>query len=113
MQMLEFSKARAAAIESRVNGMFKMVRFKMFDTLVNGTEVETCVATVDGVPYDDGLNNAKCINAGIDIINAICAHIGVRAPIFIDNAESVNEIIPTDSQLVRLVVSNDKQLTIS
>lgn len=113
MQMLEFSKARAAAIESRVNGMFKMVRFKMFDTLVNGSEVETCVATVDGVPYDDGLNNAKCINAGIDIINAICAHIGVRAPIFIDNAESVNEIIPTDSQLVRLVVSNDKQLTIS
>lgn len=113
MQMLEFSKARAAAIESRVNGMFKMVRFKMFDTLVNGSEVETCVATVDGVPYDDGLNNAKCINAGIDIINAICNHIGVRAPIFIDNAESVNEIIPTDSQLVRLVVSNDKQLTIS
>lgn len=113
MQMLEFSKARAAAIESRVNGMFKMVRFKMFDTLVNGNEVETCVATVDGVPYDDGLNNAKCINAGIDIINAICAHIGVRAPIFIDNAESVNEIIPTESQLVRLVVSNDKQLTIS
>jgi DNA repair exonuclease SbcCD ATPase subunit len=113
MQMLEFSKARAAAIESRVNGMFKMVRFKMFDTLVNGTELETCVATVDGVPYDDGLNNAKCINAGIDIINAICAHIGVRAPIFIDNAESVNEIIPTESQLVRLVVSNDKQLTIS
>lgn len=113
MQMLEFSKARAAAIEGRVNGMFKMVRFKMFDTLVNGTEVETCVATVDGVPYDDGLNNAKCINAGIDIINAICTHIGVRAPIFIDNAESVNEIIPTDSQLVRLVVSNDKQLTIS
>lgn len=113
MQMLEFSKERAAAIESRVNGMFKMVRFKMFDTLVNGSEVETCVATVDGVPYDDGLNNAKCINAGIDIINAICAHIGVRAPIFIDNAESVNEIIPTDSQLVRLVVSNDKQLTIS
>lgn len=113
MQMLEFSKARAAAIESRVNGMFKIVRFKMFDTLVNGSEVETCVATVDGVPYDDGLNNAKCINAGIDIINAICNHIGVRAPIFIDNAESVNEIIPTDSQLVRLVVSNDKQLTIS
>lgn len=113
MTMLEFSKAKASAIEGRVNSMFRLVRFKMFDTLVNGTEVETCVATVNGVPYGDGLNSAQCINGGIDIINAICNHVGVRAPIFIDNAESVNELLATDSQLVRLVVSNDKQLTIS
>ena len=113
MTMLDFSKAKASAIEGRVNSMFRLVRFKMFDTLVNGTEVETCVATVNGVPYGDGLNSAQCINGGIDIINAICNHVGVRAPIFIDNAESVNELLATDSQLVRLVVSNDKQLTIS
>ncbi len=113
MTIMEFSKARATLIESRVNGMFKLVKFKMFDTQVNGAEVETCVATVNGVPYNDGLNQAAKVNAGVDIINAISEHLGVCAPIVIDNSESINELIPTRSQLIRLVVTNDKQLTIS
>lgn len=113
MTIMEFSKARATLIESRVNGMFKLVKFKMFDMQVNGAEVETCVATVNGVPYNDGLNQAAKVNAGVDIINAISEHLGVCAPIVIDNSESINELIPTRSQLIRLVVTNDKQLTIS
>lgn len=113
MTMLDFSKAKAAYIEEKVNGMFHLVKFRMFDTLINGAEVETCVATVNGVPYNDGLNTAMQINAGIDIINAICNHVGVRAPIYIDNAESVNQLIKTDSQVIRLVVSEDKQIKVS
>jgi len=104
-------KARMEAVESRVNGMFRIVRFRMFERLVNGGEQPTCVATVDGVPYPD-LNDAMKINAGIDIINALCRHNGVGAPIFIDNAESVNELELTESQTVRLAVSEQPQLTI-
>ena len=111
--MQEFSKRKSSLIGDRVNGLFKLVKFKMFDTQVNGAEVETCVATVNGVPYNDGLNQAMRVNAGLDIINAISKHIGVSAPIFIDQAESINDLIPTNSQLVRLMVTKDNQLTIS
>jgi len=111
--MQEFSKRKSSLIGTRVNGLFKLVKFKMFDTQVNGAEVETCVATVNGVPYNDGLNQAMRVNAGLDIINAISKHIGVSAPIFIDQAESINDLIPTNSQLVRLMVTKDNQLTIS
>ncbi len=106
-----FSKAKIEAVESRINHLFSIVRFKMFETQINGGEVETCEATVDGVPYSD-LNNAMKINAGLDIINAICKSEGVTAPIFIDNAESINSLMPTESQLIRLVVTEDDTLII-
>lgn len=106
-----FSKAKIEAVESRINHLFSIVRFKMLETQINGGEVETCEATVDGVPYSD-LNNAMKINAGLDIINAICKSEGVTAPIFIDNAESINELMPTESQMIRLVVTEDDTLII-
>lgn len=109
--MAAFSKAKIEAVESRINHLFSIVRFKMFETQINGGEVETCEATVDGVPYSD-LNNAMKINAGLDIINAICKSEGVTAPIFIDNAESINELMPTESQMIRLVVTEDDTLIV-
>ena len=102
----QFCKARIEHVESRINGMFKLVRFKMYEQQINGGEIETCEATVNGVPFSD-LNNAKKINAGIDIINAICAANGIIAPIFIDNRESVSEIISTQSQIVNLIVDEN------
>lgn len=109
--MAAFSKAKIEAVESRINGLFSLVRFKMFEQQINGAEVETCEATVNGVPYSD-LNNAMTINAGLDIINAICKSEGVTAPIFIDNAESVNELLHTQSQMIRLVVTDDETLRV-
>lgn len=106
-----FSKARIESVERKINGMFKTVKFKMFEQQINGGEVETCEAIVGGVPFSD-LNDAGKINAGLDIINAICDFEGVYAPIVIDNAESVNELLPTKSQQIRLVVSKDKKLVI-
>lgn len=106
----KFTRTKVSVIEGRINGLFKIVRFKLFAQQVNGDEVETCEATVDGVPYSD-LNSAAKINAGLDIINAICKYEGVSAPIVVDNAESVNELLSTDSQMVRLVVTEDPELT--
>ena len=106
-----FSKARIEAVERKINGMFTLVSFKMFEKQINGGEIETCEAMVSGVPYSS-LNHAMKINAGLDIINAICKFEGITAPIFTDNAESINELLPTKSQIIRLVVSEDDQLTI-
>lgn len=99
----QFCKARIEHVESRINGMFKLVRFKMYEQQINGGEIETCEATVDGVPFSD-LNNAMKTNAGLDIINAICRANNIVAPIFIDNRESVSDIVSTQSQIVNLIV---------
>ncbi len=109
--MAAFSKAKIEQVESKINGLFEFVRFKMYEQQINGGEIETCEAMVNGVPFSD-LNTAMQINAGLDIINAICRHNDVYAPIFIDNAESVNELHKTNSQMIRLVVTEDKQLKI-
>lgn len=107
----EFSKARSAAIEARIDGMFEHVRFRWLKVAINGAESETCEATINGVPYAS-LNHAGQIIAGLDIINAICKWQNICAPIFIDNAESINDLIPMNSQIVNLIVSRDAQLRV-
>ena len=52
------------------------------------------------------------LSIGLDIINTLCKFYGVCAPIFIDNRESVNDIIETESQIINLVVNKDNFLTI-
>lgn len=99
-------------LESKVNSMFDIVRFNMFEHQLNGGLKTVCECTMHGTPYQD-LSNSEKINAGIDIINAMCRHHNAFAPIIIDNAESITDILPTASQQIRLVVSSqDKELTV-
>lgn len=112
MTILEFMKAKVSLVEQRINSAFSYVKFKLFDTQVDGTEYDTCECMVDGTPYSD-LNTAKKMNAGIDIINALCRAKGVTAPIFIDNRESVSELISCPSQLINLMVQRGSKLTIN
>lgn len=107
----EFTKAKIDECEKRINAMFKFVSFRLFDYTFDGNAVETCVPLVGGVPYGSA-NTAGQVNAGLDIINTLCRHYGICAPIFIDGRESVNEIIPTESQIINLVVTKDNKLTI-
>ena len=92
-----------------------MATFRLFEYTIEDAKkenpIETCVPLVDGVPFTVA-NTASKVNAGLDIINALTSFYGVKAPIFIDNRESVNEIIPTQSQVINLVVTKDKQLVI-
>lgn len=109
----QFSKTKIDLIESRISSLFSMVKFKMYEQQINGGEKECCECLVSGVPYGSGLNNAAMINAGIDIINALSKHYDIYAPIWIDNRESVNRLIDSNSQIINLVVSDDKQLSIN
>ncbi len=108
----DFVKDRMAEVERRVNGLFDGVEFRMYKNLVNGEKEPDCVAYIGGVRYQDK-NHAGQINAGLAVINALCAFHGVTAPIFVDNAESVNTFIPVNSQLVTLSVSNEEELQIN
>lgn len=107
----EYTKTKVELMEESINKKFKYVKFKLFNTLVNGAIEDCCEALIRGVPFSNA-NKAAQINAGLDIINALCQHYGVQAPIFIDNRESINEIIDCDSQVVNLIVSRDKELIV-
>lgn len=104
-----FNKAKIEAVESRINNMFRIVRFRMFNQQINGGLSETCECTVDGVPYSD-LNSAMKINAGLDILSTLAEKYGIYAPIFIDNRETINNLLPVKSQIINLRVSKDKEL---
>ncbi len=97
-------------VEERINSMFALVKFKMYETQINGGEAETCEALVDGVPYSTNLNTAARINAGLDVINAIAKHHGIHAPIWIDNRESITNLLHTDSQIINLVKDENYQV---
>ena len=98
----EYSKAVGKAMEAKLNNRFKFVKFQLFEYTIDGTPKETCKATVDGVAYSSTLNTADKYNAGLDIIQTLCQHYQVQAPVFIDNAESVNHILDIPSQTIEL-----------
>lgn len=108
----KFNRRKVELTEERINSMFALVRWRMYSKLINGGEEPTCVPLIGGVEYRDA-NAAAKTNGGLDIINAVCQYYGVYAPIFIDNAEGVNELLPTNSQMIRLVVTTDSELVVS
>ncbi len=108
----EFIRTKVELLEDSINKKFKgAVTFKLFNQQVNGGLAETCEALINGIPFSNA-NTASQINAGLSIINTLCEHYNISAPVFIDNAEAVNEINKTDSQLIKLVVSLDKKLKV-
>ncbi|MFA6729152.1 MAG: AAA family ATPase [Prevotella sp.] len=109
----EFIREKMMIISDSVNKHFKTVNFKLFTIQLNGGLKETCECTVNGIPYST-LNSGHRIVAGLDIISSLSELYGVEAPIFIDNAESINEFnLPKmDAQMILLSVSDDKELVV-
>lgn len=109
----EFIKYKLDKISDSINAMFDGISFKLFDIQLNGGVKEVCECTVNGVPFGS-LNNGHRIVAGLQIIKALQKLYGAYLPIFIDNAESVNDFnLPDmDCQLIKLKVSDDNDLRI-
>ena len=107
----QFTQAVIEDLEAKVNRLFNNVQFRMFKRLLNGNLDPICECTMHGTPYQD-LSNSEKIIAGLDIIEAITRFNGVQAPIFLDNAEAVNDIPAMSCQMILLIVSRDKQLTV-
>ena len=107
----EFTKTKVELLENAINSKFEVVKFRLFDTQINGGLVECCDTLVNGVPYAD-VNNAHKILAGLDIINTLIKFYNTSAPIFIDNRESINEIYNIDTQIISLIVTTDNALRI-
>ena len=109
----EYSRYKTKFVEDSINSMFRIARFRLFREQANGGVEDRCDVVYEGVPYIS-INNGAKINVGIDIINTLSKSYGVTVPLFVDNAESVTKIESSDTQIIRLVVSeNDKELRIS
>jgi len=109
----QFVRAKVNLLEDRINSRFELARFKLFNQLVNGGVEEVCETMYLGVPYSPALNNSARINIGLDIINTLSEHFQFDAPIWVDNAEAVTQLLQTKGQQIRLYVSEaDKVLRI-
>lgn len=109
----EFIRFKLDKVSESINGHFKTVNFKLFEMQLNGGMKDCCECTVNGIPYST-LNSGHRIVAGLDIIRSLSELYGLSVPIFVDNAESLNEFnVPDmDAQLILLSVSEDKQLKV-
>jgi len=100
----EFIRTKVSMLDDRINSRFSMAKFKLFDVQVNEAVAPCCETTYQGVPYGS-LNNSARLNIGLDIINTLSDYYGMTAPIFVDNAEAVVKLLPTQGQQIRLYVS--------
>ena len=107
----EYTRIYTSLVQDKINDLFKTVNFRLFETQVNGEIKETCEVTVNGVSYPS-VNNAGKINAGLDVINSLSEHFEKRVPIFVDNAESITDILEVKSQIVKLYVVKNLNLQI-
>lgn len=113
----EFTRAKVSMLDERINSRFKAVRFRLFKQQINGGLQDCCdvlCPTTSGLTPYDSANNAAQINAGIEIAAALGRHWGKTMPMIVDNAESVVDLIETEAQTIRLVVSEaDKRLRVT
>ena len=109
----DFIRFKLNKVSDSINSHFKTVNFKLFEMQLNGGMKDCCEGTVNGIPYS-ALNSGHRIIAGLDIISSLSELYGLSVPIFVDNAESLNEFnVPDmDAQLILLSVSEDKQLKV-
>ncbi len=104
----DFTRYKMGFVEDTINSLFRIARFRLFREQANGGVEERCDVVFDGIPYASVNSGAK-INVGIDIINTLSNYYGVQVPLFIDNAESVTRLEYSDTQVIRLVVSEQDE----
>ena len=107
----KFTVTKVELVEKAINSKFKVAKFKLFNTLINGSIEETCVTLINGVDFPDA-NHAAQILVGLDIIETLNNYYDISAPVFIDNSEAISSNYNINTQLIRLTVSNDTSLRV-
>ena len=109
-----FTKNKVNMLTDKINSKFKITKFKLFNQQVNGLIDDTCEAmTQQGSTYGKSMSNGEKIIIGLDICNTLAQHYKLDVPIWIDNAESVSELLKANnSQMFNLVVAHHDELKI-
>lgn len=96
-----FVRRKVRMLDEKINRRFKIARFRLFEIQINKGLKEKCDVTYLGRPPSNG----EKLKVGLDIINTLAEHYGFAPPIFIDNAEALDEVPATLGQQIRLRVS--------
>ena len=102
-QIKEYKKAKITVVESKVNSLFSLIRWKFYEqNITNDDEKDVCTAVgLNGVDYNN-TNDGTVINMGIDIINGISKAKDMYVPLFVDRKESVEHALPSTQQTIYL-----------
>lgn len=109
-QIDTLSRRKNELLVDEINSHFKIVKWRLFDHLKNGEYKDVCVPMIGDKTFTDSMNTGLKIRAKLDICDSIQKFYGMDLPIFLDNAESINDknIPATDCQLIVLKVTEDK-----
>ena len=113
-QVEQLGKAKNEMLEDSINKHFKLVKWKLFRTLKNGSIEDACTPEIDGFELGKSANRGRETLAKLDIIAGLQKFYGVSYPVFVDNFESVSnqtaDRISMNGQLVLLKVTEDQEL---
>jgi uncharacterized protein YoxC len=111
----KFEHKKMELLSEKVNDKFKIVKWKLFHTQKNGGIENVCVCMIHGSQYGDNTTSTtERMMAGMDIISTLQEIHGVKAPIFLDDADLYNEwnIPNIGCQIVELLVSGDESIRV-
>ncbi len=110
----EYNVFKHKQLEEKVNKYMSLCQVRFFRQLVNGDLEECCDFCVNGEPYSRNLNHGAKILVEKELCTAFQERYEVKAPIIIDDSESVDSwrITKTDRQLIILKRSDNEQLTV-
>lgn len=104
-----FIRTKINSVTEKINSKFSLVKFRLFNELVNGNNEECCECLFKGIPYNGNLNTEGKLNAGLECIKVLQEHYKVNVPIFMDNRESTSDLLVDfeNTQLISLYVSKN------
>ncbi len=114
--LIQIEETRNRILESELNALSTSgTRFKLFEKTNAGETKQTCKILVNTngslVEYKQANTGGK-INAGLEIIKMLTAK-NTSLPIWIDNTESIELKLDTDSQVIMIEVKKGEELKIT
>lgn len=101
------SKRKNELLTDEVNSHFKLVKFRLFDYLKNGSVVDDCEPMIDGKSLKDHSNGALRVLAKLDIVDGLQRFYGQHYPVFAEDFSLVTDNtecrIDMGCQLIKLV----------
>ena len=109
----KFQRQKIKTIEDAINAKFEVVKFKMFDTCINGAVKEICEPMIGGVTFDN-LSKGEQLKASLDILKTMQEFYKVELPVWIDDAESYtsNSFVDLPNQIFYLKAVEGQNLKI-
>ena len=115
----ELDKTKNELLTDQINSNFSLVQWKLFDNAKNGNYKSVCIPMVDGKSILTTMsNNGNRILGRIDICKSIQKISCINCPIWLDDGENLdaanrsNVADMVDSQLIMLLVNDNKELKV-